>query len=119
MGLIGGYVVTRSRPVPSGTSCSYRRRAGRTARPRARRRVLAGLELERVADRAGVLQVLVAAAMIEVIVRVDDEVDVLRLVARLRQRARQGLLLCLDRLLEWQHLHDVGEVVAGVEQELA
>ncbi len=46
-----------------------------------------------VADGAGLGEVLVPAAMIEVIVRVDDVVDVVGLQARVGELARNGLCL--------------------------
>ena len=73
-------------------------------------------ELERVADRAGLAQMAVPAAVVEVVVRVDDVVDVLGPVAGERQRAHQRLVLRLDRLLEGQHGVDVVAVEAGVEE---
>ena len=73
-------------------------------------------EFERVADRAGLAQMAVPAAMVEVVVRVDDVVDVLRPVAGERERADEGLLLGLQRLLEGQHRVHMVAVEAGVEE---
>src|SRR5262245_8087427 len=75
------------------------------------------LELLGVADGAGLGQVLVPAAMIEVVVRVNDVVDVLRTQAQGRELAGYRLRLRLDRLLERQHALDMIEVVAGIEDE--
>ena len=73
-------------------------------------------EFERVADRAGLAQVAVPAAMIEVVVRVDDVIDVLRPIAGERERADKGLLLRLNGLLEGQHGIHVVAVEAGIEE---
>ena len=54
--------------------------------------------------------------MVEVVVRVDDVVDVLRAFADQGQRTRDRLFGRLHGLLEGQHLHDVVIVVAGVEE---
>src|ERR1700736_4584428 len=67
------------------------------------------------AERARLPEMLVAAAMIEMIVGVDDVVDVAGFQAQLGQLPGDGLRSVLDRLLERQHAHDVVEIVAGVE----
>src|SRR5580704_3446016 len=77
--------------------------------------VSAGLQLLRVAERARPPKMLVAAAMIEVIVRVDDVVDVAGFQAQLGQLAGDGLRCVLYRFLEGQYPHDMVEIVAGVE----
>ena len=81
--------------------------------------IAARLQLLRMADGAGFVQVLVPAAMIEVVVRVDDVVDVAGLQPELGELAGNGLRLILDRLLEGQHAHHMVEVVAGVEHVAA
>ena len=76
-------------------------------------------DLVLVADLLRVREELVAADMVEVEMRVDDDADILRLQAEQLQRAGDGLLGRLLRLLEGQHLHDVVVVVAGIDQEPA
>jgi hypothetical protein len=66
------------------------------------------------ADRAGGGAVLVPAAVIEMVVGVNDEIDVAWLQSDLCQGSRNRLLLRLRRLLEGQHAHDVVIVIARV-----
>ena len=73
-------------------------------------------ELQRMADGAGLAQMAVPAAMVEVVVRVDDEIDILRPVAGEGEGAEKRLFLRLQRLLEGQHGIHVVAVEAGVEE---
>src|ERR1700693_817391 len=77
--------------------------------------IAAGLQLLGMADRARALKVLVAAAMIEMIVGVDDVVDIAGFQPQLGKLSGDGLRGVLDRLLEAQHPHHVVEIVARVE----
>src|ERR1700683_3388007 len=77
--------------------------------------VAAGLEFLGVAQGTGLVKMLVAAAMIEMIMGVDDIVDVGGFEAELGKLPRNALRGVLDRLLEGQYPHHVVEVVAGVE----
>src|SRR6476646_8154629 len=81
--------------------------------------VAARLQFPGMADGAGLVQMLVPAAMIEVVVRIDDVVDVAGLEAELGELAGNGLRRILDRLLEGQYAHHMIEVVAGVEHVAA
>ena len=56
--------------------------------------------------------------MVEVEVRVDDDVDVLRLKPEKCQRAGNGLVLFLDRLLEGQLVDFDLEIEDGFELEI-
>ena len=80
-----------------------------------RLRATARLQFLGVADRACGGEMLIAAAMIEVIVRVDHVIDVLRLQSERAQLAEHRLFGILQRLFERQHAHDVVIVVAGIE----
>src|SRR5260370_9249143 len=77
--------------------------------------VAASLQLLRVAERARLAKMLVAAAVIEVIVGVDDVVDVAGFQAQVGKLSGDGLRGVLDRFLEGQYPHDMVEIVAGVE----
>ena len=76
-------------------------------------------DLGLVADLLRMREELVAADMVEMEMRVDDDADILRFQAEQLQRAGDGLLGRLLRLLEGQHPHHMVVVVAGIDQEPA
>src|ERR1700722_11838076 len=78
--------------------------------------VAGGLQFLGMTQGAGRVKMLVAAAMIEMVVGVDDIVDVAGVESKIRQLPREGLRGILDRFLEGQHPHHMIEIIAGVEQ---
>ena len=81
--------------------------------------VVAGLELAPMRDGRRVGAVLVAADVVEMVVRVDGMGYVLGRETDYRQLCRDGLARLLKWLLEGEDLVDVVQVVAGIEEEPA
>ncbi len=78
--------------------------------------VAGSLQFLGMTQRTRRVEMLVAAAVIEMVVGVDDIVDVIGREAEICQLSREGLQGILDRLLEGQHPHHMVEIVAGVEE---
>jgi hypothetical protein len=67
----------------------------------------------------GVAAVLVPADVVEVVMRVDDMGYVVGRETDGPELRRNGLVGGLERLLEWEDLVDVVQVIASIEEELS